>query len=85
MPNSFSWKEPYLAALKESDKEKLTELVGAAEDAIFRRLQELSALSGHGSEREELKTASEGLLMLQVERLGWPSSVPRSQALNGPR
>lgn len=72
MSQIFTWKEPYLAALKESDKVKLTELVYATEGAMFSRLQELSGLSNHAAEREELKMASEGLLTLQVERLGWP-------------
>jgi hypothetical protein len=39
VPDSFSWKEPYLAALNESDEAKLTELVYAVEGAIFCRLQ----------------------------------------------
>jgi hypothetical protein len=36
MPDSYptSWKEPYHQALKESDQQKLTELVQAAEYAI---------------------------------------------------
>jgi hypothetical protein len=53
-----SWKEPYLAALKESDKEKLTELVYAAEEAIFHREQELTGSDDHHAERLELKADS---------------------------
>jgi hypothetical protein len=35
MSDSFSWKEPYLAALKESDKQKLTELIPRREPYLF--------------------------------------------------
>lgn len=41
-----SWKELYLWALIESDKEKLTELVQAIECAITSRSQELLDSSG---------------------------------------
>ena len=44
-----SWKEPYRQALKESDPQKLTELVHAAEYAILLRLQELE--NSHGPSR----------------------------------
>ena len=40
MPDS-SWKEPYHQALNESDEQKLTALVHAAEYAIVLQLQEL--------------------------------------------
>jgi hypothetical protein len=76
MSDSFSWKEPYLAALKESDKQKLTELVHAAEGAIFIRFQELAGSDNHYDERVELKAACEGLRLMQINKLGWPSSLP---------
>jgi hypothetical protein len=76
MPDSFSWKEPYLAALQESDKEKLTHLVHDAEGAIFQRYQELAHHHGHDEERMELKACCEGLLSIQINKLGWPSSFP---------
>ena len=45
MPDSYSsdWKQPFLAALGETDKEKLPALVYAAEQAIFLRMH----LRGH--------------------------------------
>jgi hypothetical protein len=76
MSDSFTWKEPYLAALKEPDKQKLAELVHAAEGAIFLRSQELAGSDNHSDERMELAAACEGLLSIQVNKLGWPSSLP---------
>jgi hypothetical protein len=63
MPDSYRtfWKEPYHQALKESDGQKLTELVHAAEYAIVLRLQELENSTGHGEERAEMKHASADL------------------------
>ncbi len=55
MPDSFSWKEPDLAALKESDKQKLTELIYATEGAIYSRLQELAGSAGDQEERDEFR------------------------------
>jgi hypothetical protein len=76
MSDSFAWKEPYLAALKENDKEKLTELVHATEDAIFKRQQEIAGSGDHFDEQMELKACCEGLLSIQINKLGWPSSFP---------
>lgn len=73
--HSSSWKEPYLAALTEPDKEKLTEPVHAAEGAIFLRLQELANLPDHHEERSEIRAACAELLTIQVDKLGWPSSL----------
>jgi hypothetical protein len=65
MSDSFSWKEPYLAALLESDKEKLTDLVHAAEGAIFLRAQELTDDPRHYQERMDIRDACEGLLSIR--------------------
>jgi hypothetical protein len=75
MVNSFSWKEPYLAALKESDKVKLTELVYSTEGAIFQRMQEIADSKAHREERDQIQTALANLLDIQVNKLGWPSSI----------
>jgi len=80
MPDSLAWKEPYLAALKESDKEKLTELVHATETAIFQRQQEIAESDDHYEERMELQACCEGLLSIQINKLGWPSSLPANPA-----
>jgi hypothetical protein len=71
MPDS-SWKEPYHQALKESDPQKLTELVHAAEYAIVLRLQELENCTDHQEERAELKRATADLLVITAHKLGWP-------------
>ena len=60
MPGSYptSSKEPYRQALKESDEQKLTELVQAAEHAIVLRLQELeNSTDHHEEERSEMAIA----------------------------
>jgi hypothetical protein len=74
MPDSYPtfWKEPYHQALKESDEQKLSELVHAAEYAIVLRLQELENSTGHGEERAEMKRASADLLVIKTYKLGWP-------------
>jgi hypothetical protein len=73
---SSSWKEPYLAALKEPDTEKLTELVHATEWAMFLRLQELARSADGHEERNEIRVASENLLTLETLTLGWPPPLP---------
>jgi hypothetical protein len=76
MSDSFTWQASYLATLNESNKEKLTELVHAAETAILLRVQELAGSDNHHDERLELKAACEGLLFIQVNKLGWPAGLP---------
>jgi hypothetical protein len=70
--STISWKEAYEKALRETDKQKLGELVLSAEAAIFRRYQELAPSSNHHEERRSMNAASEQLLSLKVNRLGWP-------------
>jgi hypothetical protein len=74
MPDSYptSWKELYVQTLKESDPQKLTELVHAAEYAIVLRIQELENSTGDGEERAEMKRAAADLLVIKTYRLGWP-------------
>lgn len=68
-----SWKEPYRRALKESDEQKLTELVQAAEYAMVLRLQELENSTDHHEERIEMKLAAADLLVIKTYKLGWPA------------
>jgi hypothetical protein len=70
--NSSSWKQSYLEALKETDKAKLADLAYAAEEAIFFRLRELEGSADHQEERNELKEACSNLVIVRVDRLGWP-------------
>jgi len=72
-----------LLRLKNPNKEKLTELVYAAEEAIFHREQELTGSDDHHAERLELKAACEGLMSIQVNKLGWPSVIQDSTGPNG--
>jgi len=78
--SSFSWREPFVAAMLETDKDKLTERVHAAEGAIFLRLQELTDSAEHHEERTEIQVACAALLSVQVNKLGWPSSLPIKRA-----
>ena len=66
------WKELYLWALIESDKEKLTGLVQAIERAIASRAQELLNSPDHHEQRSEMAAANAALLSMKTHKLGWP-------------
>ena len=66
------WKEVYEKTRQETDKQKLGELVLAAEAAIFRRYQEIAPSANHHDERRSMKEATDYLLALKVNELGWP-------------
>ena len=59
-------------ALKESDEQKLTELVKAAAYAIVVRLQELENSTDNQEECVEMKRAAADLLVIKTYKLGWP-------------
>ena len=67
-----SWKEVYEKTRQETDKQKLGELVLAAEAAIFRRYQEIAPSPNHHDERRSMKEATDDLLEMKVNQLGWP-------------
>ena len=67
-----SWKEAYEKTRHESDQQKLGELVLAAEAAIFRRYQEIAPSDNHHEERRSMKEATDDLLEMKVNQLGWP-------------
>ncbi len=76
------WKELFLEALffkalLESDKEKLTELLQAAERVMVVRAQELLTSSDHHEERGEMDTALEALLSIKTQKLDWPAVSAR--------
>lgn len=76
------WKELFLEALffkalLESDKEKLTELLQAAERVMVLRAQELLTSSDHHVERGEMDTALAALLSIKTQKLGWPTVSAR--------
>lgn len=74
-----SWKESYENAVRESDKNKLVELVRAAEERMFFRGQELSRSTNHAEERCQMSAAAADLLAVKVYKLGWPNPKSRSQ------
>lgn len=74
-----SWKESYENAVRESDKNKLVELVRAAEERMFFRGQELSRSTNHAEERSQMSAAAADLLAVKVYKLGWPNPKSRSQ------
>jgi hypothetical protein len=67
-----SWKEVYEKTRHESDQQKLGELVLAAEAAIFRRYQEIAPSDNHHEDRRSMKEATDDLLEMKVNQLGWP-------------
>ena len=66
------WREPFEQALKETDPRKLGELVLQAEAAIYQRFEQLQSSPDGDGELREIKAASDQLLALKVNRLGWP-------------
>jgi hypothetical protein len=61
MPN-HDWERLYTAAILETDRSKLKSRIDAAQAAIDRRLQEMSAdHGGTAKERLEIETAQAGL------------------------
>jgi hypothetical protein len=66
-----SCKQPFLQALEELDRLKLTVLIGASEHAIFLRQQELKNSCDH---HEEMSVAEVALLSIRTHKLGWPTA-----------
>ena len=81
--SSSSWKEPYLAALTETDKEKLTALLYATELALFNRAQELAQCEDGHKELIEIAIASENLLAFKTVILNWPPRLAMSHPHSG--
>lgn len=76
------WKELFLEALffkalLETDKEKLAELLKAAERVMVLRAEELLNSSDHHKERGEMDTALAALLSIKTQKLGWPAVSAR--------
>jgi hypothetical protein len=68
-----NWREPFEKAVKETDLQRLGELVIQAEAAIYKRFEKLQNSADCDEERRAIKVASDQLLALKVNRLGWPS------------
>jgi hypothetical protein len=72
MAGGSAWRDAYKKVLIETHKGNLTQAVHAAEAAIFLRSLELDG-PGDETEREEMKEASDALLVVKVFELGWPA------------
>ena len=70
------WKELYTQALRESDREKVTLLVFAAELAITERSRQLLNSPEHREELTELAVAKWALETIKFRKLGWPPVAP---------
>jgi hypothetical protein len=66
------WQNDYEAALAEPDREKLAELVAAAETAIFIRLHTILQSAEHRAEHQAIENALAGLRVLKRDKLGFP-------------
>ena len=67
----YTWEDPYLAAVLETDQPKLRELVREAQTRIDSRIEELAVDGDSGSEEQKaLDAAIRGLELLKTERLG---------------
>ena len=78
------WEKLYQAVLVETDRDRLTDLVAAAESAIARRRQELTKCEGDGDERDAIEVAAEEILDIKTARLGWSALNPRSNVIEPP-
>ena len=66
------WQNEYAAALLETNVEKLSARVEAAEAAIFNRLQDLSQNSDSYTERQVIEDALKSLRVLKRDQLKYP-------------
>jgi hypothetical protein len=67
------WRRSYLATLQEFEPGELARLIGATEDAMFVRLQELNVSSNGHVERQQIVDAGRALLKLKQDILKFPS------------
>jgi hypothetical protein len=77
------WQREYEAVLKEADRKKLSQLMTAAENAIFFRLQTLPGNRDTQAERKAITNAVRTLWRLQVEKLNFPEWERRRSSQNG--
>ncbi len=72
MSHHYPWSSAYAAAVLETNPEKVTALIAAAENAIAQRVDNLTVGEG---ERHALEAASAGLLLLRKDSTTWPSQA----------
>jgi hypothetical protein len=68
------WQELYEAALLETDREKLTDLLNRLEEALPQREQQRGDGSDNSDERNAMAHVSKNVLAIKTEKLGWPST-----------
>jgi hypothetical protein len=68
-----AWQKLYHAVLVETDRDRLTDLVGALESAIVRRRQELTNCEESDDERAAMVVATREILNIETAKLGWPA------------
>jgi hypothetical protein len=67
----YRWEHDYIAAILETDNEKLAKRIAEAESIMLARVDALKAYhEGTPEERDSLATALAGLHKLRIERLG---------------
>jgi hypothetical protein len=66
------WQELYEPASAETDREKLTDIIGRVEEAMMKRLEEIAHSPNHLDERNAMVQASENLLVIKTEKLSYP-------------
>jgi CheY-like chemotaxis protein len=67
------WEYLYNQMCTESDIDRLTKLVANVEEALFRRVQDINDDPPQSKESDAMKRATNNLLRIQIEMLGWPA------------
>lgn len=70
------WKQLYTQAFIETDRQKVTLLLFAAELATTERCRQLLDCPEHHEERNELALAKAALETIKFRKLGWPPVAP---------
>jgi hypothetical protein len=79
-----AWQKLYQAVLVETNRDRLTDLVGALESAIVRRRQELTNCEGSHDERAAMVVAAREILNIKTVKLGWPAIDMRPNVIDAP-
>jgi hypothetical protein len=66
-----NWQEAHQKLLAETTTANLPDLLLAAEEALFQRLQELAGSGDHDEERRRMQAAAGDILRIRTEKLGW--------------
>jgi hypothetical protein len=72
-PEIEAWKMAHRRVLLETDANKLPALAHELEHSLFIRAQQLDTSLANDVERHEMQLASDDLLYLKTNKLGWPS------------